>query len=127
MPCRILICDDNDDDVRFLLDALRSRGLAVETTRARDGEEAFKHLSEGAEFDFAILDQQLPRMSGQEVIELLRDQGRFPDYPLVILTSILGKEREQHLRRVGVHLILEKPYNLDGYLRIGESLATLCP
>jgi len=126
MSCRILICDDNDDDVYFLLHALKSADLSVDSTRARDGEEAFAYLSNGEKYDLVILDQHLPRKSGKEVIELVRSLGKFPSCPIVVFTSTLGKE-EEDLRGLGVQLVLEKPFSLEGYQEIGESLAKLCP
>jgi CheY-like chemotaxis protein len=126
MPCRILICDDNDDDVYFLLHSCEAAGLSVDSTRARDGDDAVRCLTSAAEFDVVILDQRLPRRSGREVIEQARSLGHFPRCPVVILTAAMGKEREE-LSSTGVRVVLEKPSTLDGYLQVGEAIARLCP
>ena len=124
MRSRILICDDNDGDVYILLDTLKTVGLSFDYIRARDGAEALGFLTGPVGFDLVILDQWLPRMSGLEVIQALRSKGGFPDCPVVILTSGMGKERKE-LGALGVHTIFEKPLSLDGYLEIGESIAKL--
>ena len=125
MRYKILICDDNDFDVYILLASLNIIGLSIEVLRARDGVEALNCLSRDSELDLVILDHWLPKKSGLDVIHELRRCGGFPQCPVVVLTSSLGKEHEA-LRNLGVHAILEKPLNLDGYRRVGESLAKLC-
>jgi CheY-like chemotaxis protein len=71
------------------------------------------------------LDHRLPRKSGLDVVEILQNQGRFPSCPVVVLTSRLGNEQEK-LSAMGVQAVLEKPFSLGGYLKVGEFLAGLC-
>lgn len=131
MRYRLLICDDNDDDVYILMDALKTVGLAVDCVRARDGVQALKFLTSQADidsharFDLVIMDHRLPLESGLEVLQALRKAGNFPNCPVVILTSRVGKEREA-MDALGVQTVLEKPLSLDGYLEVGETLAKLC-
>jgi|SRR5579871_1446351 len=125
MPCRVLICDDSNDDVSLLLHSLGTVGFATDSTRARDGVEALESLTTGREFDLVILDHRLPRKSGLDVVETLQSQGRFPACPVVVLTSRMGREQEK-LTAMGVQAVLEKPFSLEGYLRVGEFLAGLC-
>lgn len=125
MPCRILICDDSNDDVALLLHSLLNAGLTVDSIRARDGDEALDFLTAAREFDLVVLDHRLPRKSGLDVVEILQRQGRFPRCPMVMLTSRLGNE-QQRLSALGVQAVLEKPFSLEGYLKVGEFLAGLC-
>ena len=126
MRHRILICDDNDDDVYILLDALKNVGVSFDYVRARDGAEALDFLTSQVGFDLAILDQWLPRKSGLEVIQTLRSTGVFPKCPIVFLTSGIGKEQKE-LAAMGVHSLFDKPISLDGYLEVGKSIAELLP
>ena len=125
MACRILICDDNDDDVKILIHTFNIVGLSVECARSRDGDEALAFLTSGAVFDLVILDHHLPRRSGLEVIEILRGRGQFPTCPIVVLTSQVDKGQEA-LGALGVHEIIEKPFTLEGYLSVVETIARLC-
>ena len=126
MRHRILICDDNDDDVYILLDALKTVGLTFDYVHARDGAEALEFLITQAGFDLVIMDQWLPRKSGLEVIQTLRSAGVFPKCPIVFLTSGIGKEQKE-LAAMGVHSHFDKPISLDGYLEVGESISKLLP
>ena len=96
MSCRILICDDNDDDVYFLLHALKSADLSVDSTRARDGEEALDFLLCRGRFSqrsplnppkLVLLDLKLPKLGGLEVLRAIRADPRTRHIPVVILTS----------------------------------------
>jgi CheY-like chemotaxis protein len=125
MPRTVFICDDNDGDVALLLHAFTTTGFIADTMRARDGAEAIEFLETDPVLDLVILDQRLPRQSGQEVVQHLRRGGHFPSCPVIMMTSRLGKEGKD-LRALGVHTILEKPFSLEGYLEVGASLANLC-
>jgi CheY-like chemotaxis protein len=124
MALTVFICDDNDGDVTLLLHAFTTAGFVADMMRARDGDEAIKFLETDPVLNLVILDQRLPGQSGQEVVQRLRHGGHFPRCPVVMMTSQLGKERDD-LRALGVHTILEKPFSLEGYLEVGASLANL--
>jgi CheY-like chemotaxis protein len=126
MAGRILICDDSDTDVSQLLHSFVVNGLSVDTVRARDGEKALGFLTGLPALDLIVLDQRLPRKSGREVLDALKSLGCFPRCPVVMLTSRLGPDWEEMIA-LGVYTILEKPLSLEGYLKVGESLAQLCP
>lgn len=126
MACRILVCDDNDDDVYILLHTFKAAGIAVECARARDGEEALTSLTTGEVYDLVILDNHLPRRSGSEVMEIIYNRGQNPPCPVVMLSSQVVNGKESPGKH-GVHAIIEKPFTLDGYMTVVESLATLCP
>src|SRR5579862_2786404 len=125
MSCRILICDDSNDDSALLLHSLLTAGVTVDCTRARDGDEALDFLMTTPEFDLVVLDHRLPRKSGLDVVEILHGHGRFPSCPVIVLTSHLGNE-QQRLSALGVQAVLEKPFSLEGYLNVGEFLAGFC-
>jgi CheY-like chemotaxis protein len=127
MACRVLICDDNDADVSLLLRSFATSSLSVDIVRAKDGEEALNLLKGSPELDLIVLDQRLPRKSGRDVIEALHSLRRFPDCPVVVLTSRVGEADRKAMIALGVHELMEKPLTLEGYLKMGESLAALCP
>lgn len=122
-----MICDDNDADAAILISSLSETAASVEVVRARDGDEALKLLRQPQPFDLVVIDQFLPRRSGREVIATLRASGHFPACPIVMLTSQAGWDSEtEEIRALGVYRISEKPFTLDGYLEIAQSLAALC-
>ena len=124
MSRTVFICDDNDGDVGLLLQAFSTAGFSPDIIRARDGAEAIRFLETDPVVDLVILDQRVPLHSGQEVVQQLSLRGHFPSCPVIVMTSQLGKERDQ-LHALGVHSILEKPFSLEGYMEVGSSLASL--
>jgi CheY-like chemotaxis protein len=77
---RILVVDDNDDDLFFVQIILKSAGIANDVTLMETGQIALDHLSspQGQEVDLILLDINMPEMSGFEFLDLyqpLYDQG----------------------------------------------------
>jgi CheY-like chemotaxis protein len=124
MSRTVFICDDSDGDVGLLLQAFTTAGFSPDIIRARDGAEAIRFLETDPVLDLVILDQRVPLHSGQEVAQHLASRGHFPRCPVIVMTSQVGKGREQ-LQALGIHTILEKPFSLEGYLEVGSSLANL--
>lgn len=84
MPKRVLVVED-DDDVRALYQrAFQAAGF--ETTEACDGEEAIQLLGEQAP-DAMVLDISMPKVSGLQVIEHVREELGLKDLPIVVATA----------------------------------------
>ena len=122
MACRILICDDNDEDVALLMHALATAQLEMNPVRARDGDEALQLLSNDSSYDLVVMDQHLPRKMGGEVLQFLGDCNRLPSCPVVFFSSQpqLGGPCVS-----AATMIVEKPFSLDGYLLLGAAIADL--
>lgn len=89
---KILIVEDNPGDVRLTQEALRqsTNGLDFELVTAYDGEEAMDVLNKAATEKLPhliILDLNIPKKSGLEVLKEVKEDDRFKSIPLVVLTS----------------------------------------
>jgi two-component system response regulator len=96
MERRILLVEDNEDDVLLTLRALRENRIGNQVDVVRDGAEALDYLfgtgKDGAEDDddlpaVVLLDLRLPKVDGMEVLRRIRGQERTKLLPVVILTS----------------------------------------
>jgi len=105
---RVLLVEDNPDDVELTLRVLRRHKL-VEVTVAKDGEEALKLLEAGLAPAFVLLDLKLPKLSGQEVLQRLRADERTRALPVVVLTA--SQDEQDHLESLslGVDAYITKP------------------
>ena len=86
---RILLVEDNEDDEKLTLRALKKNNIANPVLVARDGAEALEYLT-GARrelFALVLLDLRLPKMHGLEVLKRLRADAQARLTPVVILTS----------------------------------------
>lgn len=127
----ILLVEDNQQDEMLILRSLRKVNLANQVDVARDGQQALDYLFCEGEFagrrgydlpTVVLLDINLPRVSGLEVLERLRTDQRTRLLPVVILTS--SDEERDRLRSYehGANSFVRKP--LD-FCEFAESVARL--
>ena len=95
----ILLVEDDEDQIRLALHALRKHGMVEEVDEvvvARDGSEALDHLFGEGEHDgrdtedvpeFVLLDVQLPRLNGLDVLERLGSDERTELLPVILFSS----------------------------------------
>src|SRR5205807_8670955 len=85
-PPRILVVDDNDDNLYTLTLHLDLEGY-TEVETARDGEEAIARLKTGT-FDLVLLDVMMPKVDGFQVLTWLKDQARLRDLPVIMISAL---------------------------------------
>jgi CheY-like chemotaxis protein len=128
---RILLAEDNPGDVLLFREALRSCNLAYEMVVAEDGEKALK-LLEGAATpgnaatpDLIVLDVNLPRRSGQEVLRWVRGNPSLAAVPVIILTSSASPDDKTLATQLGADLYVQKSSDLDEIFQIGHTVQDL--
>jgi DNA-binding NtrC family response regulator len=104
----LLLVDDDDPFREALAGELRHSGFLL--TEARDGESALVEI-EKRDFDVAIVDLNLPHISGEELIRELREGA--PSMELIVLTGHATVTNAVRSLKDGVHDFLTKPCNLD--------------
>jgi DNA-binding response OmpR family regulator len=118
MPPRILIVDD-DSSIRTLLSVVATRA-GVEADVAVDGAEAMAKIS-GTPYDLVVLDLQMPRMNGFDLVRELR--GMDPR-PAVIVLTALPATHHVILDPSVVHCIVRKPFDLGTFMALFVATAT---
>jgi two-component system, chemotaxis family, response regulator Rcp1 len=126
---RLLIVEDNPVDVRMLQYALNHETWDVETVVADDGEKAITLLldsseSGGSRPDFIILDLNLPKRDGAEVLHVIRNEAALQDVPVAILSSspmdvIRGRMARANVR---ADCYFTKPLDVDDFIALGHRL-----
>jgi len=130
---RILIVEDNRGDVLLVEVALREAGLQFELIHLADGEKAVDYLLKlgnghgGSSIDLVLLDLNLPKRDGWEVLETLRSVTLKHPVPVMILSSSSAPHDIAHAERLGVSKYIRKPSTLDEYLAIGQAIKELWP
>ena len=110
---RLLLVEDEDQLRRLVAVFLRGSGFAV--VEAADGPEALDRIDREGPFDLALVDLNLPRLSGVDVCRALR--GRWPGHPVVICSAAVLREHEDALRDLGIGRYLTKPYHPEALLQ----------
>ena len=132
LTLRILIVEDNRGDVLLVREALKESGVNFELSHALDGSEALNYLrkcsdSKGA-FDLVLLDLNLPKHDGWEVLKEMRSlAGEVREVPVAILSSSASPDDIKRAESLGVWKYIRKPSNLEEFLAIGQTIKGLRP
>jgi CheY-like chemotaxis protein len=103
----ILVVDDSPSVRRVVSGMLKNAGWAVQT--ARDGVEALEVI--GRERPAAVLlDIEMPRMDGYELMATIRAQDAYRNLPLIVLTSRAATKHQQRADQLGADAYIVKPY-----------------
>jgi len=124
----ILLVEDNSADVFLFRQALNGADLDFRLRLITDGEAALEFVSRGASDlgssapDIAVLDLNLPRFGGMDVLGALRRSQDFSNLPVLILTSSASPAEQQKAGELGVERFLTKPPDLQGYAEVGLAI-----
>ena len=123
---RILVAEDNDGDIFLIRRALDLHIGPYDLLLAKDGEEAMRvlELANAGECapDFAVLDLNLPRRTGIQVLERLRNIPKCAAAPVIIFTSSDSPQDKAEAMRLGANLYFKKPTDLAGFMKLGEAV-----
>jgi DNA-binding NtrC family response regulator len=108
---RLLVVDDEDDLRDLLKTVLTKTGYEIRT--ASDGEEAIRILKTN-EFDVALLDIQMPKVTGLQVLKHINQHS--PKTRAIILTGYADLKNAMEAREFGAKDFISKPYRLDDIL-----------
>lgn len=122
---KVLLVEDDDNDVLFFQKALRAHGARIDLEIVRDGEAAVRALSkiDGRLPDHVLLDLKLPRRSGLEVLAWIRSTPALQNLSVTIMTSSGEPSDLARIRELGIDEYIVKPVSYQGLLEI---VGTLC-
>lgn len=132
-PRCILYAEDEVDDVFFFKNAMKVAGSPCMLQAVADGEQAMNYLSgQGAFADrsrfpfpaLVLLDINMPRKNGREVLKWIRQQAQFKSLPVVMLTSSSRTEDLQAARELGAEDYLLKPSDPKQLVELVKKLHT---
>lgn len=119
---RILLVEDNAEDVLFFKRALKQTRLACVLETAEDGQRAVEKLEESDSFH-VLLDLKLPRKSGLEVLEWIRHHPGLKGLPVIILTSSELRNDYNRAQELGVDAFFVKPVSVKGLTDVVRAIA----
>ena len=114
---RILLAEDDPQDIELTINALSEHNLANDVRVVRDGVEALDYLYHRGEFVgrpdgnpvLILLDLKMPRMDGMEVLKQLKSDARMRTIPVVVLTSSRESKDLETCYQLGVNAYVVKP------------------
>lgn len=126
----ILVVDDNPGDVRLTVEALKDGAMLNSLHTARDGVEAIAFLRRRGKYDHAprpdliLLDLDMPRMGGLQVLKEIKTDRALRDIPVIVLTG--SQEIEDVVKTYDLHAncYVTKPIDLEQFVEMVRSVTS---
>lgn len=125
-PIELLLVEDNPGDVRLTEEALKEGKVAHHLHVARDGEEALAFLRRAAPYadaprpELILLDLNLPRKGGREVLREIKQDRSLRKIPVVVLTSSKADEDILSAYELNCNCYITKPVDLERFIEVVE-------
>jgi two-component system, chemotaxis family, response regulator Rcp1 len=127
-PMHALLVEDNPGDVRLTVEAFRDADPSIELHVSRDGVEALEYLRQVLEDknarrpDIILLDLNLPKMHGRDVLAHIKEDDRLKTIPTVILTTSNAETDIEESYQLQANCYLNKPVQLDAFEKLVVSI-----
>ena len=127
-PIEILLVEDNLGDVRLTQEALREGSFLNSLRVASDGVEAMELLRQQGRYlnaprpDLILLDLNLPRMDGRQVLAAIKTDANLRRIPVVVLTTSRAESDIQATYGLHANCYIAKPVDLDQFLNVVRSI-----
>jgi CheY-like chemotaxis protein len=127
-PIEILLVEDNPGDVRLTREALKEGKVWNNLHVVEDGEMALAYVYRQAPYatasrpDLILLDLNLPRKDGREVLGLLKADAELKRIPVVILTTSRAEEDVLRAYNLNANCYITKPVDLDQFIKVVKAV-----
>lgn len=128
LPINVLLVEDNPGDARLTLMAMKDCKLNIQVDTVIDGEQAMSFLRKEGRFaestrpDLILLDLNLPKKNGFEVLREVKEDDELRRIPVAVLTT--SKAEEDILRSYNLHAncFISKPIDFDQFTKVVKSI-----
>ena len=116
---RILLIEDDSDDVELLQDTLQSNNVAYQMDVINDGGAVSGYLRTMTEFpDIIVMDLNLPKVHGKDILKEIKSSEAFNQIPVIVLTTSSSPEDKNQVLQLGATNCLIKPTTTKGLSEI---------
>jgi len=127
-PIQILMVEDNPDDIELTMEALKDAKVNNIVKVVKDGEQAIAYLRCEGEYqgalrpDLILLDLNMPRRDGREVLKEIKNHPNLKRIPVVILTTSQAEEDILNTYDLHANCYITKPVDFDQFLKVIRSI-----
>lgn len=112
----ILLVEDDPDDIELMQEALIDNNITYQLETISQGDRVISHLEVCKKFpDVIILDLNLPKLHGREVLSRIKTSDSFKNIPVVILTTSSSPVERDFCLKAGASSFITKPSTVDGF------------
>lgn len=127
-PIDVLLVEDNPGDVRLTREALKEGQLSVNLSVASDGVEALEFLRRTGKYeaaprpDLILLDLNLPRKSGREVLSEIKNDPDLKKIPVLVMTTSTAQQDIVRAYSLNANCYIAKPLDLQQFIEVVQSI-----
>jgi two-component system, chemotaxis family, response regulator Rcp1 len=127
-PIEVLLVEDSPGDVRLTKEAIKDAKVHVKLHVVADGAQAMAFLARDGEYagvprpDLILLDLNLPKKDGREVLEEIKKSPTLKSIPVVVLTTSSSEVDVMQSYMLHANCYITKPVGLEGFLRVVQSI-----
>ncbi|MDP2415300.1 response regulator [Daejeonella sp.] len=121
-PIHILLIEDNDGDILLTTEALQNGKITNKISVVKDGEKAIDFVNKTGGYadtespDLILLDINLPRRSGQEVLQYIKTNGNLKHIPVIMLTTSSSEKDINQSYNNYANCYITKPVEVDDFI-----------
>ena len=127
-PIHILLVEDNEGDIFLVTEALEEGKIVNKISVAKDGKEAIDFLDRKGKYqnaampDLILLDVNLPKKNGHEVLEYIKGQEYLKQIPVIMLTTSSAEKDILLSYKNHANCFITKPVDVDSFLKVIYSI-----
>jgi chemotaxis family two-component system response regulator Rcp1 len=127
-PIEVLLVEDDLGDIELTKEAIEEAKLAITLNVVRDGNEAMAYLrgegahANAAKTDLILLDLNMPRKDGREVLRDMRNDPHLAHIPVVVLTTSDADEDISNSYDLGANCYVTKPVGLEQFIKVVQTI-----
>jgi len=127
-PIEVLLVEDNPGDIRLTLEVFKATGIYNKLHVATDGVEAMAFLRQENKYrhlprpDLILLDLNLPRKDGREVLVEIKNDPALRHIPVIVLTTSRSEEDILEAYNLHVNCYIIKPIDLEQFIKVIQSI-----
>jgi chemotaxis family two-component system response regulator Rcp1 len=127
-PVEILLVEDNPGDVRLTMEALKEGRLLNRVSVAEDGVEALAFLRQEGKYadevrpDLILLDLNLPKKDGREVLAEIKEDPELRQIPVVVLTTSTAEQDVLGTYDLHANCYINKPVDFEQFIKVVKSV-----
>lgn len=127
-PIHILLVEDNEGDIFLVTEALEEGKIVNKISVAKDGKEAIDFLDRKGKYqnaampDLILLDVNLPKKNGHEVLEYIKGQENLKQIPVIMLTTSSAEKDILLSYKNHANCFITKPVDVDSFLKVIYSI-----
>jgi CheY-like chemotaxis protein len=123
---RILLIEDDNDDIELLKDAFEQNKIDCAFDVVTEGDKAMPFLQRnGIPPDVIVMDFNLPKLHGREILSQIQASEKFKGIPLIVLTTSASPDDMQFAFSMGANKFLTKPNTMDGFNNTVRAIVSL--